>query len=53
MAQPTQTPFSRYRAKDPDMDRIVQDIYDKLQQAQAQLATQQESINKLLKAVFP
>ncbi len=53
MAQPTQQAFSRYHADDPKVERIIQDIYDKLQQAQAQMASQQADIQKLLKAVFP
>lgn len=37
-------PFTRLQHPDPATNRIVQDIYDKLQQAQAQLIKLQAAI---------
>lgn len=39
--------FSRLHAKDDDTDRVVQDLYDKLAQVQAQLAQHSTQISQV------
>ncbi len=47
--QKTYTPaaYTRLHTKDEDVDRVVQDIYDKLAQVQAQLTQHSAQINQV------
>lgn len=45
MASPT--PFSRLQSTDPDTNRIVQDIYDKINQISLSIHQLQSSIDSL------
>jgi hypothetical protein len=47
MPTPTPAPFSRLHAKDTDTERVVQDLYDKLAQVQAQLTQHSTQINQM------
>lgn len=41
------TPFSRLQLPDPQINRVVQDLYDKLAQAQSQISNLEKRVAKL------